>query len=40
MWQLHTTYPKREVSLKAPENLFFESTWFSGLSHPSLCLTS
>ena len=24
-WRLHTTYPKREVSFKAPKNLFFES---------------
>ena len=30
-WRLHTTYPKREVLLKAPESLFWEH--FCGLSH-------
>ena len=32
-WRLHTTYPKRELPLKAPKNLFFESTF--AVSHSS-----
>jgi len=24
-WRLHTTYPKREVPLKAPESFFWEN---------------
>ena len=32
-WWLHTTYLKREVSLKAPESLFWGHPNFGGLSH-------
>ena len=36
-WQLHTTYPKREVPLKEPKSLFWEHPKFCNLSQVVKC---